>query len=954
MADSRCKYYKQKKQVSYDNGVTWYDVIPYEYQKGELYETESQDCGYVPPVTEYRWVKTNDTTCVEEGPEVQYRWVNMDASVDYYCEGTTKYYKQKKQVSFDGGQTWRDVVPAEYQKGGVAEEQSTDCGYVPPTPTVKKLVANYNDGTTNEVDCNDNPTLTSGETRPSKYQNSKMTSAVIGNCVTSIGDWAFQDCYRLTSVTIPDSVTSIRSHAFQWCSGLPNITIPSSVITIGNYAFSGCSSFTSVIIPDSVTTIGEEAFKGCSGLTSVTIGSGVTTIGNYAFTDCYRLTSINIPNSVTTIGSYAFGGCSGLTSVTIGNSVTSIGDSAFSGCRSLPNITIPSSVTSIGAYAFASCSGLTSINIPNSVTTIGNSAFQNCHNITSCTIGSGVTYIDNYAFYRCSGLTSVTINATTPPRIGYYPFGNLSIFVPCESVNAYKTSWSTYADKIQGIQPCNITKLQVSYSDGTTREVECNSSVALTSGETQPSGYDYDKMTNAVIGDCVTSIGGSAFFMCYSLTSVTIPNTVTRINSHAFHACGLTSVTIPSSVTRIDGYAFAYCGSLTSVTIPSSVTTIGGAAFAGCDSLTSITVNATTPPTLGSGVFDYTNNCPIYVPCESLFTYKTAENWSAYASRIQGIPPCEEPPTPTNTKFVAYYSDGKVLNVECNSDGTLTSGETQPSRYDYDKMTSAEIGDCVTSIGDSTFANCYNLTSVTIGSSVTSISDSAFANCYSLRNIIIPDSVTSIGMNAFASCGLNSVTIGSGVTSIGSSAFSGCSNLTSIEIPSGVTSISNNTFRDCTSLTNAVIPDSVTSIGNSAFSGCSNLTSIEIPSGVTSISDWVFWGCNNLKKVNSNVDGECNIPNLVTEIGYQAFRGCVSLTSLTIPSGVTSISDQAFYVCRSLTSITVEAVRPPTLGHEVFRETNNCPIYVPASSVEIYKTSGMWKYDYASRIQPIP
>ena len=105
------KYYKQKKQVSNDNGQTWQDVIPYEYQSGSIYETESTDCGYVPPI---------------------YRWVNMDISTDYICDGTTKYYKQKKQISFDGGQTWQDVTPAEYQRGSIYEAQSTDCGYVPP------------------------------------------------------------------------------------------------------------------------------------------------------------------------------------------------------------------------------------------------------------------------------------------------------------------------------------------------------------------------------------------------------------------------------------------------------------------------------------------------------------------------------------------------------------------------------------------------------------------------------------------------------------------------------------------------------------------------------------------------------------------------------------------------------------------------------------------------------
>ena len=83
--------------------------------------------------------------------------------------------------------------------------------------------------------------------------------------------------------------------------------------------------------------------------------------------------------------------------------------------------------------------------------------------------------------------------------------------------------------------------------------------------------------------------------------------------------------------------AFYGCTSLTSITIPSGVTSIGNNTFNGCTSLTSITVEATTPPTLGLNVFNNTNNCPIYVPAESVDAYKTANNWSKYADRIKAI-----------------------------------------------------------------------------------------------------------------------------------------------------------------------------------------------------------------------------------------------------------------------------------------------------------------------------
>ena len=135
-----------------------------------------------------------------------------------------------------------------------------------------------------------------------------------------------------------------------------------------------------------------------------------------------------------------------------------------------------------------------------------------------------------------------------------------------------------------------------------------------------------------------TSIAQLVFDSCTSLTSVNIPNSVTTIGDNAFRGCnGLTSVTIPNSVTSIDGSAFESCSGLTSVTIPNSVTSIGSYAFSGCSGLTSVTIHATTPPSLGSSAFNNTNNCPIYVPAESLDAYKTAGNWSSLASRITAI-----------------------------------------------------------------------------------------------------------------------------------------------------------------------------------------------------------------------------------------------------------------------------------------------------------------------------
>ena len=394
------------------------------------------------------------------------------------------------------------------------------------------------------------------------------------------------------------------------------------------------------------------------------------------------------------------------------------------------------------------------------------------------------------------------------------------------------------------------------------------------------------KMTSYTVPSYVDTIGSFVFYNCVNLESITIPDSVTYIGHSSFRGCtSLTSIDIPSSVTTIGNQAFRNCTSLTNVNISSGVTEIQTYAFYGCSSLASITVEAVTPPNLGTRAFDNTNDCPIYVPEDSVEAYRTA--WPQYADRIQAIP------VPA-MKWVS--SDGThEISIACedlDEAGTLTQDDRRIA--DAGGLMgfvegSAEIGDCVTTIGGGAFQGCSKLTSIDIPDSVTTIGGSAFYNCTSLTSIDIPDSVTTIGQFAFENC----------------------PSLTSVTIPDSVTTIGGGAFGDCTSLTSVTIPDSVTSLGASAFYGCSSLTSV-------------------------------NIPDSVTTIGYSAFQGCSKLTSVTIGNGVTTIESYVFYGLSALTSVTVNATTPPSIGRDVFTNTNNCPIYVPSGSLETYLANSSW------------
>ena len=286
------------------------------------------------------------------------------------------------------------------------------------------------------------------------------------------------------------------------------------------------------------------------------------------------------------------------------------------------------------------------------------------------------------------------------------------------------------------------------------------------------------------------------------------------------------------------------------------------------------------------------------------------EGYSAYSASTEYLTPnvsyCaqedevhygsnSEPPMPSTNAIT--YTASTQLNVDLTAFTPAATAET------YDSATQTGV--------------------IEFNALVTAIGTNAFSEKNALTSIVIPDSVTTIGDMAFDSCeSLTNVTIGNGTTSIGYGAFGWCGSITSCTIGSGVTSIGDYAFYNCRSLTSIDIPDSVQTIDNFAFNSCSSLTSVTIGNGVTSI--------------NQN-----------------AFSRCTSLTSVTIPSDVTSINLNAFSYCNSFTSITCEATTPPTLGNNAFANTNDCPIYVPAESVNAYQTATNWS-TYASRIQAIP
>lgn len=341
--------------------------------------------------------------------------------------------------------------------------------------------------------------------------------------------------------------------------------------------------------------------------------------------------------------------------------------------------------------------------------------------------------------------------------------------------------------------------------------------------------YYGSRITSVSIPEGVKSIGSCAFGNCEGLTSIRIPKSVASIGSQAFLGCiALTNITVDAgnlSYKSIDGVLYDKAGTtlircpegLTSVGIPEGVTNIGARAFENCYGLLTIVLPESVT-TIGEAAFIY---------CRCLTDINIPEGVTSIGE--QAFYGCSGLTSISIPKSVANI--GRIAFMDCPG---LKSFSVDVGNKNY-----ASIDGVLYNKSGTSLIKCpESLTSMNIPESVTGIGDWAFYNCASLTSLSLPEGLTSIGGASFYGCsGLTSMIIPKGVINIGDQAFDECPGLTSVIFSEGLKSIGARGFAYCTGLRNINLPKSVTSIGKSAFEGCS-LTTITFNSPITTISDF--------------------------------------------------------------------------------------------------------------------
>lgn len=702
------------------------------------------------------------------------------------------------------------------------------------------------------------------------FRNSKLTSIIIPESVTSVGENAFYGCEVLKEFKVEDGDSEIafglaalygapiESLYFgrNWTysgnesisTGIKSVEFGNRVTSLPKNALRSCKSLTSVCVPESVRSIGEAAFRGCTGLTSMDIPDSVESIGQSAFNGCTALTSVNLPNSLASIEKSTFEGCSALASVEIPQTVTFIGENAFKSCSALQSIIIPSQVASIGKNAFSDCKGLKKTLYPN---TFDSPVFYGVKisydpndfsqedglaynkdkstllfaplSLTGeCRVAASVDSIGEQAYANCGKITFLTIpgNVRSIGNSAFEGCYGIKSVVLEDGASTLKMGNYITSDWARPVynglfSPCPLESIYV----GRNLEYDVD-------GKDAP--FARQLALNSVnFGNSVTSISDEMFYGCTALASIEFPESVESVGAFVFVGCtGLDNVVLPSSVNSIGKQVFDGCTGLKEISLPASLSSLSVGLFNGCTNLVKVVLPASLEA-IGNQAFN---------ECESLSDIVLP----ASLERIGRM---------------AFYNCGNLKEIVLPAS--------------------------VSELGDGVFAGSTALSSIRCeGVNPPAISETSVSNQYDKARLFIPAGTISAYYSSLWR-NFSDMNVGEYETKYYTDDV-----LKYLLVPDGTDHPSAIVVKgDYSALTEVTIPERFTDMSDPAN-----------PQRyyVTEIGYEAFKGLSELQKVSFNSKSEASI------IGESAFEGCKNLESFSFPESLRRIENKAFYGCTLL------------------------------------------------------
>lgn len=794
---------------------------------------------------------------------------------------------------------------------------------------------------------------------------SELKDILLPKSITEICERMFYGCSVLETVAMPSSVTKIGKYAFGSCSSLKSLPVTDGLTEICEYAFAKCASLKNIVIPQKVSLVGESAFYMCENLTEVHLAhQDSIVLGASLFRECNRLSDIElcakkivpgagfltktnvyeleIPEEVEFWGApYYCGDVEFVTSPIYGSvpepfagsMVASIkfannsrlkecGAGAFAGAESLPSLTLPSSVETLGMGLFQGDKILMEFNIPSHVKKITGPVYGGSYILSpQVEDSSRLEYVGNYglmgitdehldlsncayigfrALSCCDNLKSVTLKRDGTLYIGSKVFAktpNIKEFVIPRGLKELRTTMVN-GDKSAkySTQPFYESSIETI----TTEDNSCLEYADVYFSSETLKAVDFSGITSASLTFADFSLKSyTKYIGCPSLETLLLPR-VAELNylpkGVLYKSTGLTKLMIPASIKRLSL-------KLSDSSITELVSEKGGEGF----ELVGTLRGATSLKSVDIDVLNVPDKC--FLNCTALESVNL-------------------PMAKTVGKDIFVDHSKKDVNSTLKS-LNLPVLETI-GNYAFCKLSALEDLSLpkVTSVGVSAFTDCTSLRSF---SAPKLTKCGGFSNCISLANLSL-DSVTELSEDCFRNCsGLKFISIPN-CTKIGVSAFDSCTGLNNI-VADSLKLVKDRAFRQCVELHSLSFP-AVKRIGSGAFDGCNGLGDISIPK-CESLGKKAFAGCTNLHQV---------IWGTIGYIGDDCFSDCQKLTTMDFTGLLYyGIGNRCFPA--SLKVVVNRRAKPEQIQQGAFSlmVLSECTLYVPAESVELYKSSRTWK-----------